>query len=319
MYVIFSSINANAFLHHLAVYVMPGEMDVEPPMSVEEAMKRRPSHVVETARTRENTLTGFGTTPAEARTVVSYVALSGTVYSLGSLMAELPPERAKILKMTLPTMPILPIDLFSRGTDMPMWDIFKHTTSDDYIHNYPEILNLKVNAPAGVYDVAALTNWRSWPSTRTLGFAEKLGLNPEAPYVVFDFWGQKLLGTFKGRMDVAVDPHDTRVLLIHPLLNRPQLVGSSRHISGAYSIQDLAWDGSKNLLRGTSDSVPGDDYALWFYLPKGVTVSQVRAATKGSAAVPVQHDLSGNSLKVTFKGQPVPVEWEINFQSGEAR
>ena len=62
--------------------------------------------------------------------------------------------------MTLPTMPILPIDLFSRGTDMPLWDIFKHTTPDSFIHNYPDILDLKVNAKSGVYDVVGLTNWR---------------------------------------------------------------------------------------------------------------------------------------------------------------
>ncbi|MGD0009958.1 MAG: alpha-galactosidase [Terriglobia bacterium] len=313
MYVIFSSINANAFLNHLAVYVMPGEMDVEAPMSVAEALKRRPAHVVETARTREDSLQGFGTTQAEARTVLSYVALSGVVYSLGSLVAELPPERVKLLKMTLPTMPILPVDLFSRGTDMPMWDIFKHTTPDEYIHNYPEILDLKVNAPSGVYDVAGLTNWRSWPTQRTLSFTDKLGLNPEGSYIVFDFWGQKVLGVFKGRMDVTIDPHDTRVLLIHPLLNRPQLVGTSRHISGAYSIEDLAWDGSKHLLRGTSVSVPGDDYTLWFYVPAGVTVSRVSARSKGDTAVPVQHDLKVNSLKVTFPGQQAAVDWAVEF------
>jgi hypothetical protein len=319
-YNLFSSINANAFLNHIVIYVMPGEgIEVGPPMSVEEAQKRRVRSVVETARTREDPLKGFGTTLPEARTLASYVALTGVVYTVSSVMPELPEERVKLLKMTLPTMPILPIDLFSRGTDMPLWDLFKRTTPDDYIHNYPEVLDLKVSATAGVFDVVGLTNWRSWPTTRTLGFADKLGLNPEASYVVFDFWGQKLLGTFKGRMDVAIDPHDTRVLLIHPLLNRPQFVGSSRHISGAYSIQELAWDGSKNLLRGTSDSVPGDEYALWFYLPKGVTVSQVRAATKGNAAVPAQHDSSGNSLKVTFPGQHEAVDWEVEFAGKTAQ
>lgn len=313
MYVVFSSINANAFLNHLVVYVMPGEMDVEPPMSVAEAMKRRPSQVVETARGREEPLRGFGTTLAEARTVVSYVALSGAVYSLGSLMPELPQERVELLKKTLPTMPILPIDLFSRGTDMPMWDLFKHTTPDDYIHNYPEVVDLKVNAPSGVYDVVGLTNWRSETTTRELAFAGKLGLNPETSYVVFDFWGQKLLGVSKGRMDVTIDPHDTRVLLIHTLLNRPQLVGTSRHITGAYSIKDLAWDGSNSRLRGSSETVAGDPYTLWIYIPAGAAVSQVRATTTGNAVVPVQHDLSGNLLKVTFPGQPETVQWDVEF------
>ncbi len=313
MYSVFSSINANAFLNHLAVYVMPGEVDVEPLMSVEEAMKRRPSLVARTARTRENTPpAGFGTTLAEARTVVSFVALSGTVYSVDSIMAELPPQRSQILKMTLPTMPIFPVDLFSRGTDT-MLGIFKHTTADDYIHNYPEIVDLKVNAPTGVYDVAALTNWRSWPTTRTLTFADKLGLNSEASYVAFDFWEQKLLGIFKGKMDVAIDPHDTRVLLIHPLLNHPQLVGTSRHISGAYSIDDLAWDDAKNKLRGTPKSVVGDDYTLWFYVPTGVSILRVSARTMVDAAVPVQHELNSNSLKVTFRGQQEAVDWTVEF------
>jgi hypothetical protein len=313
MYSVFSSINANAFLNHLVLYVMPGESDVEPPMSVADAMKRRPSPVIETERSREAPLKGFGMTLAEARTVVSHVALSGVVYSLDSVLPDLPEERVRLLKMTLPTMPIFPIDLFSRGTDMPMWDIFKHTTPDDYIHNYPEILDLKVNAPAGVYDVAAVTNWRSRTTTRPLSFADKLGLSPQASYVVFDFWAQKLLGVFKGKMDVSVEPHDTRVLLIHPLLPRPQLVGTSRHISGAYSIKNVAWEGAQNRLRGTSETVPGDDYALWFYVPQGITVSEVRAASGANRDISVRHEMKGNSLQVTFPGQPEVVDWEVLF------
>lgn len=122
MYTVFSSLNANAFLNHLAVYVMPGEMDVEPRMSLEEAKKKRPGPAEEiTGELGSPSLEGFGETLAEARTVVSHVALSGTEYSLGSLVAELPPERTRLLQMTLPTTPILPIDLFSRGTDLPVW------------------------------------------------------------------------------------------------------------------------------------------------------------------------------------------------------
>ena len=319
MYALFSSINANAFLNHLVVYVMAGEMDVEPPMSVAEAMKRRPSHVVEAAREREDPMMGFGMTLPEARTVVTYVSLTGVVYSTGSLMPELPEERAKLLKMTLPTMPILPIDLFSRGTDAPMGDIFRHTTPDDYIHNYPEVLDVKVNAQSGIYDVVALTNWRSWATNRELPFADKLGLNSETSYVVFDFWAQKLLGVFKGKMAVTIEPHDTRVLLIHPLVNHPQLVGISRHITGAYSIQGMEWDGAQHRLGGSSVTVAGDPYTLWVYVPKGVSVSQVRARTKGSSEVPVQHELSGNSLRMTFAGQPEPVQWEVEFQASGTR
>src|SRR5581483_3135051 len=153
MYPLFSSIAGNAFLNHIAIYVMPGEgLELGPPMTVEETEKKRPPIVVETARTREEPLTGFGTTLAEARTLVTYVALTGVAYPLASVMPELPEERVKLLKVTMPTLPILPADLFSRGTDM-QWDTFKHVQSDFYLHNYPEILDLKVDHPAGKYDI----------------------------------------------------------------------------------------------------------------------------------------------------------------------
>jgi len=319
MHNLFSSINGNAFLNHLVVYVMPGEgMELSPPMTVEEATKQRNPAVIGTVRTREDPMTGFGTTLPEARTVVTYVSLTGVAYPMASVMSELPAERVQLLKQTLPTLPILPIDLFSRGTDAK-WDTFKHTTPDDYIHNYPEVLDVKVNAQSGVYDVVALTNWRSWTTHRELSFADKLGVDPEASYVVFDFWAQKLLGVFKGKMAVTIEPHDTRVLLIHPLENHPQLVGTSRHITGAYSIQGMEWDGAQNRLRGTSETVSGDAYTLWVYVPKGVSISQVGARTKGNAEVPVQHELSGNSLRMTFAGQPEPVQWEVEFQASATR
>jgi hypothetical protein len=315
MYPLFSSINANAFLNHLAVYVMPGEgMELNPPMTVAEAGKERGARVVETVRTREDPMMGFGTTLAEAHTTISYVALTGVAYPVASVMPELPEERLQLLKKTLPTMPILPVDLFSRGTDA-QWDTFKHTTTDVYIHNYPEILDLKVNAKSGLYDVVGLTNWRSWMTTRELSFADKLGLDDATSYVVFDFWNQKLLGVFKHRMEIPIEPHDTRVLFIHPLLSHPQLMGISRHISGAYSIEDLAWDAAENTLRGSSETVAGDPYALWIYVPEGVTVSQLRAATQGHRELQVKRELDGNSLKVSFEGQPEAVNWEVSFSA----
>jgi len=114
-------------------------------------------------------------------------------------------------------------------------------------------------------------------------------------------------------MKIEVEPHDTRVLLVHPAMNRPQLVGNSRHITGAYSVLDLAWDSSKSTLRGSVQPVPGDNHTLWVYVPEGVAVSRTRAATKGGSVVPVQHELNGSSLKVSFQGQREAVDWEVEL------
>lgn len=314
-YALFSSINANAFLNHMVIYLMPGEgIDVSPVMTVEQARQKMVPRFIEVAKTREDPLAGFGVTTAEARTLVTYVSLAGVIYPLASVMADLPEERARMLKMTMPSMPILPVDLFSRGTDMS-WDKFKHITTDDYIHNYPEIIDLKVNAISGIYDVAGFTNWRSEQVSRTISLQDKLGLKAKVPYVVFDFWQQKLLGVCSNNLTVSIEPHDTRVLLIHPLLHRPQLIGTSRHITGAYSVLALDWDSSKNMLGGTSETVPGDIYTLFFYIPDTVSISQARATGKDNRVIPVQAERDGNLLKLIFTGQPEPVKWIISFSS----
>ena len=317
MYALFSSINANAFLNHIVVYLMPGEgVELSPPMSVEEAKRNRIPVVVERVSRNDGPTASLGATLAEARTLVTYVALTGVAYPLVSVMPELPAERIRLLKMTLPTMPIVPIDLFSRGSDARYG--LRHTQPDYYIHNYPEILDLKVNAKSGVYDVAALTNWRSQRTTGELSFAEKLGLDAGSSWVVFDYWNQKLLGVFKDRMTIEIEPHDTRVLLVYRLLNRPQLIGLSRHITGAYSIRGLSWDAAKNTLRGSSETVPGEPYIVWVYVPDGVAVGRVHAWTSGNRDVAVNQALTGNALMVSFLGQQEGVEWELTF-AGKAR
>ena len=313
MYALFSSINGNAFFNHIVAYTMPGEgMALEPRVSFEEGAQKRNPDVVEAERGREFPLTGFGTTLPEARTVVSLVALTGVAYSIASVMPELPDERVQLLRKTLPTLPVFPVDLFSRGTDS-QWDKFKHTTPDNFIHNYPEVIDLKVNAPAGTYDVVAMTNWRSWTENRELLYHEKLGLDPDASYVTFDFWNQRIEGVFRNRMTVGLAPHDTRVLAIHPLLNHPQLVGTSRHISGAYSLLKVKWEDSTRTLSGSSQGVPGDPYTLWIHVPSGRTVSHVEASTGWNRAVQVGHAQDGSSLSVTFPGQSGPVDWEVVF------
>ncbi len=312
-YAVFSSINANAFLNHMAVYVMPGEgIDVSPEISPDEAKQKIGPRAIQVAQSRENPFTGFGTTLAESRSLVSIVSLTGVAYPLTSIMPGLPEERTRLLKMTMPTMPVLPVDLYSRGTDIT-WEKFRYTTPETYIHNYPEILDLKVNAKSGIYDIVALTNWRNEKSVKEISFSDKLGLNTGDSFVVFDFWNQKLLGVYKEHMEIDIEPHDTRVLLVHPIQNRPQLIGNSRHISGSYSILDLKWDTKNNTLSGSSQFVAGDLYSLFIYVPPGMKVIQLQAKTAGGKDIKAEQEVNGNSLKFSFQGQAEAVQWQVKF------
>jgi hypothetical protein len=229
-------------------------------------------------------------------------------------MFELPEERTRLVKMTLPTMPIMPADLFSRGTDV-RWGTFKTIRPDDYIHNYPEILDVKVNAAAGVYDIAAFINWRSTPLTREVSLAEKLGLDRSGRWVVFDFWRQKILPVSGDTLKVEIEPHDTRVLLIHPALSIPQLAGNSRHISGAFSVREQHWDGRQNVLQGIAETVPGDRYMLWIRVPDKFSVAGVKALTESGREIAAEQALEGTALRVSFPGQAEAVKWEARFSA----
>ena len=311
MYPLFSSINANAFLNHLVAYVMPGEgVELGPPMTLEQVEQTRHPSVLGTARDREQPLTQFGTTLAEAHTLVTYLSLTGVVYPLASVMPELPPERVNLLKRTLPPLPIFPVDLFSRGTDM-QYDRFKFTTADRYIHNYPDVLDLKVNAASGVYDVVGVTDWRSEDMSKEVSFHEMLGL-ASGRYEVFDFWNERLLGTFEGSIKVKVLPHDTQVLLIHPAVDHPQLMGTARHISGSYSIEAQGWDERGDRLQGRSTTIAGEPYKLWIRVPKQYVLSAAKASSR-NRELQAMTESNGELLTVVIPGQQDPVDWEIAF------
>ena len=317
MYPLFSSINANAFLNHIVVYLMPGEgVELNPPMSLEQVKKTRHPSVLDTARDREQPLTQFGTTLEEAHTLVTYLSLTGVVYPLASVMPELPEERVNLLKKTLPPLPIFPVDLYSRGTDM-QWDRFRYTTAENYIHNYPDILDLKVNAAAGIYDVVGVTNWRTDRLHKKLSFPDQLGL-PSGSYAVMDFWKGKFLGVFENGIDVDVLSHDTEVLLVHPALDHPQLMGTARHISGSYSIDEQGWDSSANRLHGKSTTIAGVPYSLWIRVPASYSLSTATASS-GNDKFEVKTQSDDELLTLIIPGQEAPVDWQVSFTKKRSR
>ena len=310
MYPFFASINANVFLNHIVCYLMPGEgICVSPKVSLEEAKAVFNPEFIRVAATRESNLTSLGTTLAEARTVATFSALSGTACSFADMLFELPEERIQLLKKILPAMPIVPIDLFSRGGYMH-WDLWEEFTPEQYVHDFPRIIDLKINAASGIYDVVAVTNWSQQKTTRRISFRDKLGLNPQNPYIAFDFWQQKLVGVFEDGLEVVIEPHDTRVFIIRPALSRPQLLATSRHITGAFSIKSLAWKQSESTLTGSSQTIPDEPYSLFVYIPEDLTMYGINT----NAEILFQKNTNG-LLEVAFKGQKELINWSFVFSS----
>jgi hypothetical protein len=212
----------------------------------------------------------------------------------------------------MPTLAVMPVDLFSRGNDNS-WDTFRHERPDFYIHNYPEILDLKVNATAGRYDLVGITNWRSTPMMRSIDMAEKLHLDPGTQYVAFDFWNQSLAGVFDKTLNVEVGPHDTRVLAIHRVEGHPQLVGNSRHISGSFSVLGNAWDPEHLELSGKAQTVGDDIYTIWIYCPNGFSVEKAQAGLASGKRREVQQSTKNQLAGVSFLGGGEVVSWSVQF------
>jgi hypothetical protein len=128
---------------------------------------------------------------------------------------------------------------------------------------------------------------------------ESTGLEPESFYHVFDFWAQRYLGVATGAFECpALDLGHCQILAFTPLQGRPQIVGSSRHVSvDAVSILREHWENST--LNLTLAGVPGTTENYWVHVPEGYTLGDVRATGASVACEKGAEALV--CMKVAFK------------------
>ena len=263
----------------------------------------------------------------EARTIVTSISLTGQTYMTSDFFADIKSDRAERVKKTsawarefpelLKGMPEKRLDLYrSTMPSRPIRaiDLYpfkqKRPRCCPKPKEYPAALDLKVNKEAGQYDVVGVFNWKDEPATRSVNFAEDFGLDADQEFIVFDFWKKQLLGVESGGMELDVPTHGVRALILKPLESRPKLLGTSRHITGTYSIKTLEWDADASQISGMSTTVAGDTYTLYFYVPKGVSVANVEATAPSVAS-----SRAGRLLKVSMDGQGEPVNWSVQFES----
>ena len=72
----------------------------------------------------------------------------------------------------------------------------------------------------------------------------------------------------------------------------------------------------KRQLAGTSETVSGDPYILYFYVPDNMKISFSRAENDGNREIPVEAERDGNLFRMSFPGQSEKVKWTLNFSSG---
>ena len=213
-------------------------------------------------------------TYAQAVSRVALVSLLGLPLTFGDNLPDLPADRVDLLKRTLPTMNVHPVE-------------FNNAVSD----GTTQLITLNIALPFEQYLVAGVMNLTEEGCERKIDFKETLGLS-EGEYLVYDYFKQEFLGIHEGSITVKVEPYDTPILCFRKKLDRPQIISTSRHITqGAAEIKETCWDDSTNTLCMVSSLVKGDPYIVTVYVP---TDFKLKECSQG------EYSLKGNVLKIVI-------------------
>lgn len=209
----------------------------------------------------------------QARAWASAIALSGQMTLESDNLAELPPERLEIVRRAMPLSPApaMPVDL--PDTALPtLWEA-------------------RVEPARGRgWWVVGLFNWEAEPALMRLD-TSRYG---KGPIVAFDYWGERVLGTFEGEVHLRMPGTSCLVLALHEATGKPLFLGTNRHIScGALDTRSISE--REGRIRG--EISPGWDAPckVYFHLPPGWTPAsgaEVAGPELATLEVPAGEDVS---------------------------
>jgi alpha-L-fucosidase 2 len=237
-------------------------------------------------------------TLTQARSFASWIAVSGSLNLVSEWLPGLPPDRLEILKRSLPNTGLAarPLDLF---THMPaqVWHL-----TDRQRH------------------VLGLFNWSaSEPATVRVNLTE-LGFNPAgAPFVGLDYWSGRPVTIRNGVVVAELPPSGCSIIAVAQLLDRPQLLGTSRHIT--HGFVDVGADQWRDAtLAGTCQLVGGDPTELRIATastrgPWKALHAEVSEADR-DAGVRLEMKSEPDLLRVTLTAPTSrPVRWSVRFEA----
>jgi alpha-galactosidase len=163
-------------------------------------------------------------TPPEIETLVSAIALSGGAWVLGDDLPALEPARQLLNKVGLPPhhrQPVVP-DLLGQ--------------------EYPEQCVTEVSGPWGHGWIVALINWADRPADLSFDL-HTLGLSSEIPCHVHEFWNATYSCAQEQVGFAQVPAHGCRVVLLRPVEEAPQWVGSTLHLVQGTAV--TAWQATE--------------------------------------------------------------------------
>ena len=213
----------------------------------------------------------------QAQVETTVVALPGQQTFAGDKLAELAPDRVRLIQQALPVCPTRPAKLYPQFGHLPIWD-------------------LHVTRPFGDWHVIALFNWGD--AEAQVGFDwNEIGEPRERRFVGWEFWGGTYLGTLSEKMSLAVPPRSVRLVALQPQMDHPQFLTSDRHVTqGAVGLKDQRWaDGTLAL---SVETVGGFPQTVRIAVPEGYAL---KSAAAPGAKIDTATVSDGRILAVTLE------------------
>jgi hypothetical protein len=233
----------------------------------------------------------------EARVTATIVALPGQLTFFGDKLDGLPPERMKILQQTLPVASVRPANLYPSFTMLPVWNLAVH------------------HQQLGNYNVIALFNWENEPQTIEVA-ASELGIDHKTPGTAYEFWTHaaiSLKSAAPAQISMHLPARSVRIIVLHPLKNHPQWIGSDRHIAQTgMEITRFRWENHSNTIQGTIQLVGNFPLTMRIRTPEGCTCQQITCSNAKCTALQETPDV----LAITFHAeQSAEYPFQIKFNS----
>jgi len=217
----------------------------------------------------------------EARVSTTIVALPGQFTFFGDKLASLSDGRMKMLQQTLPVADVRPVSLYPYFSMLPVWNLnIRH-----------ELL--------GDYNAVALFNWEDEP--REISFTPgELGVDPDAEYLLYEFWTEKCFGAIKGSFAMDIPEHSVRLLAMHRSKTIPQWISSDRHVAqNAMELKKLEWNSNNHTLEGEIQLIGTFPLTMRLHIPDGYSLKKVDCP---GAKCFAKHE-ANNILAVTFEAE----------------
>jgi len=240
----------------------------------------------------------------QARAWGSWIGISGQLNMVSEWLPGLPADKLEVIKRSMPNHGLWcrPVDLFENDP--------------------ARIWHLTAGAGQQRRDVVGLFNWRDKEGVSVTVDPRVLGLDDGGTggYVGFDYWADKFVGPFSGELKSELRPSSCRIISIRPVVDRPVLVGTSRHVTqGIIDVVEEKWNPKTPALTGRSRVVAGDPYELRVFAGRDdwKIESVVLGKSDSKAGVKTQSKQRGREIRVMIKSsENREVEWAIRFKKG---